>query len=108
MDKEQKWIDKNLIYDTTKLSKKLDVYFYRLTLVDKENTYRITIDFNLRFFNYKTNKSYNFPDTIIEVKKNTSGDTFFETEMKARLIEDWPDFASTKISKYNFGLEKTL
>lgn len=108
LDGQEQWISDNLIYDTRNLEKKLDVYFYRITLVDKENTYRVTIDFNLRFFNYKTNKSYNFSKTIIEVKKKASGDTFFESEMKRILTEDWPEFSQTKISKYNIGLEKTL
>lgn len=108
LDGEQQWIDENLIYDTKKLSKKLDVHYYRMTLVDTQNTYRVTIDFNITFFNYITNKLYHFDDTIVEVKKMSPEDTWFETEMKARLIEVWPEFSNTKISKYNIGLEKTL
>ncbi len=108
LDGEQQWIDENLIYDTKELSKKLDVHYYRMTFVDKENTYRITLDFNITFFNYITNKLYHFDDTIVEVKKMSLEDTWFETEMKTRLIEEWPEFSSTKIAKYNIGLEKTL
>lgn len=108
IDGEEQWVSENLMYDTKELDKKLDVYYYRMTLIDKENSYRITIDFNITFFNYMTNKTYHFDDTIIEVKKMVSDETFFETQMKSMLIERWPEFNSTKISKYNIGLEKTL
>lgn len=107
IDNQKQWISDNLIYDTKDLNKKLDVFFYRVTLVDEKNTYRITLDFNISFFNYETNKSYRFDKSVLEVKKTSSEEVLFEKEIKARLIENWPDFSSSKFSKYNFGLDKT-
>lgn len=107
IDGATEWISKNLIYDTKDLSKKLDVFYYRMTLVDTRNECRVTLDFNINVFNYITDRNFIFDKTILEVKKTTPDETFFEKQMKNVLVEQWPDFGPTKISKYNVGLMET-
>ena len=98
LDGETNWIDKNLIYDTKHLNKKLEVKFNRLTLISLDKESRITIDFNIRFYNYITEKSKRIKDIIVEVKKKTQELTQFENELKKMKIE------SQGFSKYNIGL----
>lgn len=98
---EMNWIDENLIYDTKHLDKKLDVTFYRLTLISLNKQERITIDFNLTYYNYLTNKSYKENKIIVEVKKMFEENIDFENELNNRNI------FQEKYSKYKYGINTT-
>lgn len=98
LNEETNWIDKNLIYDTKDLNKKLEVRFNRLTLVSLDKQSRITIDFNIRFHNYITDKSIKIKHIIVEVKKKTQELIQFEKELQKMKIE------SQGFSKYSIGL----
>ena len=101
IDGEKQWISENLMYDTRELSKKINVSFYRMTLISKDRKVRMTLDFNLRFFNYIANKSYNFDKIILEVKHGDSQKTSVEEMLET--LEICPQ----GFSKYVFGLEMT-
>lgn len=101
IDGNKEWISDNLIYDTKNLSKKLDVSYYRITLIDDKKFIRMTLDFNLRFFNYMSNKSYYFGDTILEIKRENIENSFADDYLESVGIH------SQHFSKYNVGLDLT-
>lgn len=95
------WINKNLEYSENILKPTLEIVFYRLTLINKDKTERITIDFGISFNNYITNKIEKIEEIVVEVKKLSEDKTDFEKELNRLNIEE------TKFSKYHIGIKKT-
>lgn len=95
------WINKNLEYSNTKLIPTIEIIFHRLTLINKEKSERITIDFGINFNNYITNKKERIKEIVIEVKKLNHDKTEFEIELNKLNIEE------SKFSKYHIGIQKT-
>lgn len=101
IDSYTDWINKNLKYSTSELKPKIEIDFYRLTLINKDKTERITIDFELTFKNYITKKELKIKEIIIEVKKTYEENTSFENELNKF------DIYPSKFSKYHIGIKKT-
>lgn len=101
IDSYTDWINKNLKYSTSELKPKIEIDFYRLTLINKDKTERITIDFGLSFKNYITKKELKIKEIIIEVKKTYEENTSFENELNKF------DIYPSKFSKYHIGIKKT-
>jgi len=101
IDSYTDWINKNLKYSTSELKPKIEINFYRLTLINKDKTERITIDFGLSFKNYITKKELKIKEIIIEVKKTYEENTSFENELNKF------DIYPSKFSKYHIGIKKT-
>ena len=98
---EKQWISENLLYDTKNLSKKLSTTFYRMTLIDPQMSSRITIDFGLLVHNYITEKFWNPPYAIVEVKKDSEDLTEAEEILKSL------EAHQQGFSKYAQGVEHT-
>ena len=95
------WIIKNLHYDIDSLTEKIEISFYRITLININKTERITIDFNISFNNYITGIKNKIKDIVIEVKKLFEDNTEFED------ILNNMDIYETKFSKYHIGINNT-
>lgn len=89
-------------YQIAKLTPQVRTQFNRITLVNKEQTERLTIDLNLRFENIATKKSVELPQLmIIELKQ----DGMCHSRMKDILLS--MRIKPTKISKYCIGTALT-
>lgn len=94
--KEQSW------YSLDRVREACTTEFYRITLVNKEKTERITLDTNLRFNNPRTGMSASLPGTvIIELKQ----DGRLASTMKQILLE--LRIHPFKVSKYCIGTSLT-
>ena len=104
INEETNWISHNLKYDTKNLLKSLDVKYDRMTFIKKNKTERITIDFNLEYYNYHTNKIWKTTNNqvIIEIKKS-----YKENNEIENILNNKFDFYKQKYSKYHFGIKKT-
>ena len=102
IDDEKDWIDDNLIYNTSTLNNVLRVKYKRLTFINKSKSNRITVDMNVDFYNYITNKSFKIDNfIIIEIKKNKEDNIDFEDYLNKK------DIYKTKFSKYYYGMKQT-
>lgn len=67
----RKFIDKESKYSFSKLSAQIENNFNRITLVNRQKTERLTIDFGLKFYNLVTASNYILENlVIIELKRN--------------------------------------
>lgn len=65
------FLEDNTGYSFSKISPTLGNQFNRITLVNKGKTERLTIDFNLSFYNYETGREAEMEDAvIIELKRD--------------------------------------
>lgn len=65
------FLNKHLRYDPALLSEHLENHFYRITLVNKAKTERLTIDTGLQFHNLKTGRDADLTGlAIIELKRD--------------------------------------
>lgn len=101
IDNEKNWIDKNLIYDTSKLIKTLDITYNRITFISYDKSERITIDFDIVFHNYNTDITESIDDVIIEVKQS------IEHLSEAEGVFEELDIQRVKFSKYHIGIKQT-
>ncbi len=104
IDNETNWISHNLKYDTRNLSRSLDVKYNRMTFIKKDKTERITIDFDLEYYNYHTKKSWKttINQVIVEIKKSHKENNEVENMLNNKLL-----FYKQKYSKYYWGIKKT-
>ena len=94
------WIKKNLNYNLT-LNKILDIDYKRITFISEDKSERITIDTEIKFYNYLTN-SYGFiNDIVIEVKHEENYPSLVEMYFIRNNIE------YKKFSKYYTGVSLT-
>ena len=70
IDSNFNWIKNNTIYNINKLTHILNVKYIRITFISNDHNERITIDFNIEFFNLINNVNKKINDIIIEVKQN--------------------------------------
>ena len=100
---EEQWISNNLKYDTKNLIKSLDVKYNRISFVKKDKTERITLDIDIEYYNYKTNKRWksNKNFAILEIKKNKEENNEIEDIINKEYI------FKQKYSKYYCGILKT-
>lgn len=67
----QQFIDENSRYSTSALLPAIENHFFRITLVNRDKTERITIDTNLEFHNLTTDRRVSLPAIgIIEWKRD--------------------------------------
>lgn len=90
-------------YEPAKLMPHIENHFYRITLVNKEMTERITIDTNLEFHNLTTGKKVSFDNIgIIEWKRDgRAGKSDFDYILKNLRIKE------SGFSKYCIGMAIT-
>ena len=94
------WIKKNLNYSLN-LNKKLDIDYKRITFISEDKSERITIDTEIKFYNYLTN-SYGFiNDIVVEVKHEENYPSSVEMYFIRNNIE------YKKFSKYYTGISLT-
>jgi hypothetical protein len=66
------FLEKNAMIDTQKLQPVLANEFKRITLVNNRVNERVTLDFDLSFVNYQTNKRETMPDLLVlELKQDS-------------------------------------
>jgi hypothetical protein len=93
------FINEKSNYSTEQLSKRLKNNFYRITLVNKGKTERLTIDINIKFENYITGTVNGFPQLcIIEVKQDGNVHSPFKDYLADLRIK------KKSISKYCLGM----
>lgn len=96
------FINGNSMYSYNELSDCLENRFSRITLVNRGITERLTIDFGLRFHNFRTDKVRELSDlVIIELKRD--GNVFSPIQEMLRKLRIHP----AKFSKYCMGLAFT-
>lgn len=103
---EFNWIKNNLKYDIDirNLNKSLDVKYKRISFIKNDKSERITIDFDIEYYNYKTDKSFkdlNDNLVIMEIKKIYENNNELENKLNELNIYN------TKFSKYHYGIIKT-
>ena len=101
-EEAQDYINKNSWFDFSQVKPRLQNQFFRVTLVNKAKTERLTIDMDIRFKSYLTGVENNNPDMcIIELKRDGNKpspflDYFSRLRIKAK-----------GISKYCYGMMLT-
>lgn len=79
------------------LKKTIQINCKRATLVNKQLTERVTIDFDMKYF--IDDEWHTFPEVVIvEVKQNKTSDSLFLNIMREKHIR------SESLSKYSFGV----
>lgn len=90
-------------YQKENLSPKIENHFYRITLVNKEMTERVTIDTHLEFHNFETGQRISLPQLgIIEWKRDGNA---AQTDLKELLLE--LRIKKGSFSKYCIGMAMT-
>ncbi|MCH5231354.1 MAG: polyphosphate polymerase domain-containing protein [Muribaculaceae bacterium] len=103
LDQYTEFIEKNSYYTPEHLTPQIENHFYRITLVDKAMTERITIDTGLHFHNFTTGMSLDLDNTgIIEWKRDgISGKSGFGRLLRELHIHE------SGFSKYCMGMALT-
>lgn len=92
------FIQKHSPFQSTMLEAKLNSSFNRITLVNKQKTERLTIDYNLTFNAFENNKCINLPGlVIVELKKIRTAQSAVEAYMQTKRIKQ------NGMSKYCLG-----
>lgn len=102
IDNNFDWIKDNLQYDISKLSHILTTKYDRITFISKDFHERITVDFNIEFFNLKTKITKLINKVIIEVKQDDKSSNDIHDIIKSFNIE------KCHFSKYFNGLNYTI
>src|SRR5574344_713918 len=96
---EKNFLEKYSFYDIDKLYPVLDNSFQRLTLVNNNETERVTMDMNLKVNNYLSHNSFDLNNLlIIEIKQEQSNYSDFQNILQNLRIKE------ASFSKYCFGL----
>jgi len=101
IDSNFNWIKNNTIYNINKLTHILNVKYIRITFISNDHNERITIDFNIEFFNLINNVNKKINDIIIEVKQNENYESNIKEILKLYNIKE------CHFSKYFNGLNYT-
>lgn len=89
-------------FSAGELHPSLDNDFFRITLVNKEKTERITMDFDLRFKNLRTGLTFHLPEVVvIEIKQDGN----LPSKMQQLLLES--RIHQKSFSKYCMGIVLT-
>lgn len=101
-DEARSFIEEKLNYGIERLSPRLRNYFYRVTLVNKAKTERLTIDVNIKFRNCKTDLQNTFEHLcIVEVKQDGNMHSPFKDYLQCERVK------RKGISKYCLGMVLT-
>ncbi len=96
-EKAQQLLEKKTLYNPEQLCEAIRIYYNRITLVSKNLTERLTIDFDLKYRKNDEVKSY--PEMVIaEVKQDKSAHSHFVILMNEYKIRD------ISMSKYCLGI----
>ena len=96
------FVDTKSNYRMSQLSPRLQNQFYRITLVNKAKTERLTIDMEIRFHNFKTNNDDCIHKLcIIEVKQDGNMHSPFKDYLEDMRIKQ------KSVSKYCLGMVLT-
>lgn len=95
------WVKENLKYNIQELNHILNVKYLRLTFISQDYHERITIDFNIEFFNLLNSTNKKIGDVIIEIKQDDKCQSKIKEVIKTFNIEE------THFSKYYNGLTLT-
>jgi len=96
------FINEKSNYRAERLNQRLKNSFYRITLVNKAKTERLTIDVLINFFNYVTGVENSYPDLcIIEIKQDGNTHSPFKDYLADLRIKQ------RRISKYCLGMVLT-
>lgn len=100
---ESTWfLTSNTPYCPSALEAKLWSFYKRITLVNKNKTERLTIDFNLKFRNDNNGRKISLPDlAVIEIKKEQNSDSPVTSGLKRMKIKP------QGMSKYCLGVALT-
>ena len=101
IDSNFDWIKDHTLYNINKLTHILNVKYLRITFISNDYNERITIDFNIEFFNLTNNVNKKINDVIIEVKQNEN----YESNIKD--ILELYNIKECHFSKYFNGLNYT-
>lgn len=94
----REFVDVNLQYDVSALLPQVENQFYRITLVNKEKTERLTIDLDIRFRNRTTGIGAEIGElVIIELKQDGNMPSPFKKLMQQLRVRP------KRISKYCIG-----
>lgn len=96
------FVSENSLYPLSILSEKIENKFFRITLVNRNMTERLTVDTHLKFHNFTTDNSCQLNDiVVIELKR--SGNTPSPIKEILRRLHIHP----ANFSKYCIGLSLT-
>lgn len=103
MDEHEQFMLKHTTYPLQELTPKIENHFYRITLVNKDMTERVTIDTDIEFHNLSNGIKVKMPEIgIIEWKRDGRAG---ETELKS-LLRDLR-IKESGFSKYCIGMAIT-
>ncbi|GHT76635.1 VTC domain-containing protein [Bacteroidia bacterium] len=98
LEQDQSFLEKNSMFDSSRLEPTLANNFQRITLVDNNKTERVTIDLNLSFRNYKTGEEQMLENVmILELKQEGGGHSHFRDALNHLRIKQ------LSFSKYCIG-----
>ncbi len=96
------FLEEMVPFSARELLPSLDNDFYRITLVNKEKTERITMDFDLRFKNLRTGGTFHLPEVVVvEIKQDGN----LPSKMQQLLLES--RIHRRSFSKYCMGIVLT-
>ena len=99
----ESFVEKNTTYSFENLAPRLESHFYRITLVNRNKTERLTIDMNLAFRNPSTGRERCLDDlVIIELKQDGYISSFAKKQLSDLRIHP------VGISKYCLGTILTV
>ncbi len=97
IEKAEQLLIRKTNYESKQLSEAIRIYYNRITLVSKNMTERLTIDFNLSYQKNEEIKAY--PEMVIaEVKQDKTANSYFVKLMNDYRIKD------ISMSKYCLGI----
>ena len=102
LDEEQDFLDEHSLFNSGSLAPVLENSFHRITLVNNRKTERVTIDFNISFLNYATNKEKMLEDImVLELKQDGHQYSDF------RAVLEKLNIRRVSFSKYCIGVAMT-
>lgn len=98
-EKEQKFLNERTPYDSLALTPKIQNYFERITLVDKAETERVTIDMGLMYSSYTTHLEKSVDNlVVVEMKQDGASKSPFREYLNELKI------LPGSMSKYCLGM----
>jgi hypothetical protein len=96
------FIHQNSPYSSVALNAKLNSRFHRITLVNKQMTERLTIDYDLMFCDLETSENVSIPNlVVVEIKKTRNTISPVQDYMNSKRIK------LNGLSKYCLGIALT-
>ena len=102
LDEEQDFLEEHSLFNTDSLVPILENSFKRITLVNCKKTERVTIDFNISFLNYTTDKE-KMLDNIMVLELKQDGQQYSDFRAALELLR----IRQVSFSKYCIGIAMT-